>query len=91
MGSRRLDTLGDVARQGLLVLFKCPCGHEARYAPRDIIGMIGSSGRDVTGLKGICRACGRRGVRASIDPDSVTERPIAPAFAALLGRKTDRS
>ena len=86
MGSRRLDTLGDIARHRLLVLFRCPCGRETRYDPRDIILMIGSSGRAVTTLKGTCGGCGRRGIRAAIDPNSVAGTPIAPAFAALRSK-----
>jgi hypothetical protein len=86
MGSRRLDTLGDIARHHLLVQFRCPCGRETRYAPSDIIKMIGSSGRAVSGLKGTCSACGRRGIRATIDPISVADAPIAPAFAALRNK-----
>lgn len=92
MGSRRLDTLGDIARHRLLVLFTCPCGRKTRYDPRDIIRMIGSSGRAVTTLKGTCHGCGRRSVRAAIDPESVTEPPVAPALRALRdGERRDGS
>ena len=45
MGSRRLDTLGNITRHRLLVLSRYPCGRETRYDPRDNRG-IGARGDD---------------------------------------------
>lgn len=76
MGQRRLDTLGDISRYGLLVLFRCRCGRETRYEPLDLVKMLGSSGLSLADLRGRCSGCGKRGVRAIIDPLSMAERPL---------------
>lgn len=48
-----------------------------------IQGIMAASERAVTTLKGTCSGCGRRSVRAVIDPDPVVEPPVAPALKAL--------
>ncbi|MGF7211616.1 hypothetical protein GGE65_006238 [Skermanella aerolata] len=84
MANQKLDTLGDLSRHGLLVLFRCPgCGRESRFEPRDMILTIGLS-RTIRDIRGACSWCGRRGVRAEINPHSL--KPDRPRTATPDGR-----
>ena len=83
MGQRRLDTLGDISRHGLRLLFRCSCGRETRYEPMDVAKMTGNSGRELADIRGRCTACGRCGVRPVIDPHSIAQAPLAPNVTPL--------
>ena len=90
MGQRRLDTLGDIARHGLRLLFRCGCGRETCYEPMDVAKMTGNSGRGLADIRGRCTACGRRGVRPIIDPASMAQAPLAPNVTPMRpGNRTE--
>lgn len=88
MGQRRLDTLGDIGRHGLRILFRCPaCGRETRCEALDVVRMIGASGRGVADLRGRCTGCGARGVRAMIDAPSMSDAPPGLNVTGLTPRR----
>lgn len=86
MGQRRLDSVGDLIRHALRVLFECPgCGRRTSLSANEVmlaVGVSGGAGRSVDGLRGRCTGCGRRGVRAVIDPDSLMPDRPRPALRA---------
>ncbi|WP_207479504.1 hypothetical protein [Arenibaculum pallidiluteum] len=57
MGSKKTDTVGDLARIGGYVRMKCRrCGHEGRFVAAELVAFFGYNKRPET-IRGRCTAC----------------------------------
>lgn len=74
MGGRRLRTVGDAARQGLMASVKCQkCGHEASVKLSGLILHLGVS-RSIGSLRFRCRGCGSREVEWDLVEGEASQR-----------------
>ena len=78
MGHKRTDTLGDLAKLGALVMFRCRgCGHVGRFRAADLAAFYGFARRPER-IRARCTGCD--GTDIDVEPDwgEILNRPKRP-------------